>query len=149
MIFEWSLSFLYPVQSFCREKECNSFINFYIILFAVASVGGFIPGPEGELFGGMYVTSGLHAVMKNILSVGTFIVLILSYTWLQREENKDKISEYFIILLSTLAGMYFMISAGDFLMFYLGMDLPQFRGHLAAMDKMKRTGRSGYKIYFN
>jgi len=61
--------------------------------------------------------------MKNILNVGVLIILFQSVTWLKKEENREKISEYFILLFSTLIGMYFMISSGDFLMFYLGLEL--------------------------
>lgn len=134
-------------EIFSAKRNTNSVINFYIALFAVVTIIGFFPSDEGKLFGGMFLTSALHAMLKNILSIGTFIVLVLSYPWLQREQNKDKISEYFIILLSTLAGMFFMISAGDFLMFYLGMELASIPlALLAAFDKMKnKSAEAGIK----
>jgi NADH-quinone oxidoreductase subunit N len=86
-------------------------------------------------------------MMKNILNVGTLIVLLLSAPWLQREENHNKINEYFAILLATLSGMYFMISAGDFLMLYLGMELASIPlALLAAFDKMKtKSAEAGIK----
>ena len=61
--------------------------------------------------------------MKNILNVGVMIILFQSNGWLRNPDNKAKMSEYFILLFSTLIGMYFMISSGDFLMFYLGLEL--------------------------
>ena len=102
--------------------------KYYIIpitlsLFFIHTVIGFLPAEKSVLFGGMYQTKPLLVMMKNILNVGVFIILLQSVTWLKKEENREKISEYFILLFSTLIGMYFMISSGDFLMFYLGLEL--------------------------
>jgi NADH-quinone oxidoreductase subunit N len=71
----------------------------------------------------MYEVSDARLMMKNILNTGSLLVLIQSVTWLNKEENSEKISEYYILLISTLIGMDFMISAGNFLMFYLGLEL--------------------------
>jgi len=71
----------------------------------------------------MYRTNNLLVLMKNILNIGVLIILLQSVTWLKQPENREKISEYFILLFSTLIGMNFMISSGDFLMLYLGLEL--------------------------
>jgi NADH-quinone oxidoreductase subunit N len=92
-------------------------------LFAIHTVLGFLPNAEVILFGGMYRTNALLMMMKNVLNVGVLIVLLQSVTWLKKPENNEKISEYFILLFSTLIGMNFMISSGDFLMLYLGLEL--------------------------
>ncbi len=92
-------------------------------LFLVDTLVGFLPSAEITLFGGMYRSSGLLILMKNILNIGVFIILLQSVTWLKLPENREKISEYFILLFSTLIGMNFMISSGDFLMLYLGLEL--------------------------
>ena len=94
-----------------------------ILLFGLHTVLGFFGNECGTLFGGMYQTSGLIILMKNILNIGVFIVLLQSANWLTKTENLNKISEYFILLFSTLIGMSFMISSGEFLMFYLGLEL--------------------------
>ena len=35
--------------------------------------------------------------MKNILNIGALLVFIQSVTWLKKEENSEKISEYFLL----------------------------------------------------
>ncbi len=92
-------------------------------LFFINTVVGMLPLHDITLFGGMYRSSGLIRLMKNILNIGVFIILLQSVTWLKLPENREKISEYFILLFSTLIGMNFMISSGDFLMLYLGLEL--------------------------
>jgi NADH-quinone oxidoreductase subunit N len=76
------------------------------------------------------------------------LVLIQSVTWLNKEENHDKGSEYFILLISTLAGMNFMISAGHFLMFYLGLELATIPiAALAAYDRYNnKSAEAGIKL---
>jgi NADH-quinone oxidoreductase subunit N len=86
--------------------------------------------------------------MKNILNIGTLIVLIQSYTWLGRPENRDRIHEYFMLLISTLLGMNFMISAGHFLMFYIGIELATIPlAALAAYERYQnRSAEAGIKL---
>ena len=78
--------------------------------------------------------------MKNILNIGVLILLLQSADWIRLhliEEKKG--SEFFILLFSSLMGMYFMISSGDFLMFYLGLELSTLPvAALAAYEVTKR-----------
>lgn len=106
-----------------KKSQKQLIIPVSLTLFFIHTVIGFLPAQTGLLFGGMYHTDGLTILMKNILNVGVFIVLLQSTTWLKKEENGEKISEFFILLWSTLIGMNFMISSGDFLMLYLGLEL--------------------------
>jgi NADH-quinone oxidoreductase subunit N len=86
--------------------------------------------------------------MKNILNTGVLLVFIQSATWLKKEENSEKISEYFLLLLSTLVGMNFMISAGHFIMFYIGIELATIPiAALAAFDRYKnKSAEAGIKL---
>ncbi|MCX6325850.1 MAG: NADH-quinone oxidoreductase subunit N [Bacteroidia bacterium] len=121
---------------------------FSVSLFGVITLIGFIPSPTGSLFGGMYVTSNTILLMKNVLNIGALLVFIQSVTWLKKEENSEKISEYFILLISTLVGMNFMISAGHFLMFYIGIELATIPiAALAAFDRYKnKSAEAGIKL---
>jgi NADH-quinone oxidoreductase subunit N len=121
---------------------------FSIVLFAVITIAGFLPSPAGTLFGGMYEVNNTRLIMKNILNIGALLVLIQSVTWLNKEENHDKVSEYYILLISTLVGMNFMISAGHFLMFYLGLELATIPiAALAAYDRYNnKSAEAGIKL---
>ncbi|HOI50119.1 MAG TPA: hypothetical protein PK167_12495, partial [Prolixibacteraceae bacterium] len=103
-------------EIFTTAGNKHKIITWSAVLFAAATVAGFLPHPEGELFGGSYRTDQMTVVMKNILNLGVLIVFLQSFDWLQRKENHDKISEYFLLVITTLMGMDFMISSGDFLM---------------------------------
>ena len=124
-------------------------INLFSVgLFIVITIIGFLPSPSGSLFGGMYEVTDLRLMMKNILNIGALLVLIQSVTWLNKEENSEKISEYYVLLISTLTGMSFMISAGHFLMFYIGLELATIPiAALAAYDRYSnKSAEAGIKL---
>ena len=92
----------------------------------------------GEIFGGMYQHTPLMDIMKSILSIGTLLVFMQSNNWLQRKDTAYKQGEFYMLTLSTLIGMFFMISAGNFLMFFIGLELASVpMACLVAFDKYK------------
>lgn len=121
---------------------------FSIALFALATIAGFFPAGTGQVFGGMYITSELHLLIKNILNIGVLIIFLQSDRWLNTEENSFKVAEYFVLIVSTLIGMNFMISSGDFLMFYIGLELATIPiAGLAAYDVYKnKSAEAGIKL---
>ena len=138
------------VEIFLPQDKKHKIILPAILLMALVTIIGFIPGPTGVLFGGMYGTSPLILLMKNILNIGVLIIFTQSVSWLKLEEQKEKIGEYFVILLSTLIGMNYMISSGDFLMFYLGLELATIPlATLAAFERFKeKSAEAGVKLIF-
>jgi NADH-quinone oxidoreductase subunit N len=119
-----------------------------VVVLGVITIAGFLPAPSGTLFGGMYIASGTRILMKNILNIGVLVIFIQSVTWLKKEENSEKISEYFILLISTLVGMNFMISSGHFLMFYIGIELATIPiAALSAFERYKnKSAEAGIKL---
>ena len=138
------------VEIFLPQDKKYKIILPAILLMALVTIAGFIPGPTGVLFGGMYGTSPLILLMKNILNIGVLIIFIQSVSWLKMEEQKEKIGEFFVIMLSTLIGMNYMISSGDFLMFYLGLELATIPlATLAAFERFKeKSAEAGVKLIF-
>lgn len=117
----------------------KTIIPVLIILFLITTLAGFYNQTTGVLFGGMYNSTPLIIMMKNILNTGVLIILLQSAGWLRsKTENYENIGGYCFILISSLAGMGFMISSGDFLMFYLGLELATIPiAALVAFEKMK------------
>ncbi|MEN8789635.1 MAG: NADH-quinone oxidoreductase subunit N [Flavobacteriaceae bacterium] len=131
------------------SKKKASIIHLGIFLFGIHTIIGFLPLEENQLFGGMFHTNGLIHLVKNILNIGVLILLLQSADWIQsRLIAEQKASEFFILLFASLIGMYFMISSGDFLMFYLGLELSTLPvAALAAYEVTKRTSsEAGIKL---
>lgn len=100
-----------------KNKIVLSVVN---ILLLVNLIAGFFMNHDGELFGDMFQTTKLIELQKNILNLGALIVSTQAYSWLK---NHKHVLEFYMLLLSTLLGMFFMISSGNLLMFYLGLEL--------------------------
>ena len=99
-----------------------------------------------EAFGGIYVTTQMVNVMKIILTMGTLVVVIMSKTWL--DTNKKLSGEFFMLVLSTLLGMYMMMSSGSFLMFFLGLEMASVPlACMGAFDKDKKNSAEGAAKY--
>ncbi len=137
-------------EIFLPKNKRQAIIPLSIILMAIVTIAGFVPGPTGTLFGGMYNTTDLVILLKNILNIGVLIIFIQSADWLRRPENQEKISEFFLLILATLIGMQYMISSGDFLMFYLGLELATIPiATLAAYERFKeKSAEAGVKLIF-
>jgi NADH-quinone oxidoreductase subunit N len=111
-------------EIFTKPEHKKMLIYVALGLFILHTVTGFFHTTHGELFGGSYRTTPLIHFFKNILNVGVLIILLQSVEWLERKmAHLNKLPEFFILLFSSLIGMYFMISSGDFLMFYIGLEL--------------------------
>jgi len=127
MRHEWALILLVLAMlvlelGFSEQNKTNS-ITAASILFAVVTLLGFLPSGTGSTFGGMYVASPVRILMKNILNLGVLIVFLQSGSWLRTKPNYNRVTEFYLLVLSSVIGLNFMISAGHFLMFYLGLEL--------------------------
>ncbi len=93
-----------------------------------------------DAFGGMYHNTTLSSVVKTILTAGTLLVFMQADSWLSREDTRHKCGEFYVLTLSTLLGMYFMVTAGNFLIFYVGLELASIpMACLIAMDKYRKA----------
>lgn len=99
-------------------------------------------------FGGLYVTTPMVNAMKTILTAGTLVVVIMSQTWFETGSAKKIEGEYYMLVLSTLLGMYIMISSGNFLMFFLGLETASVpMACLVAFDRLKKNSAEGAAKY--
>ena len=140
---------LVVAEIFIPKNKKSSIVHLAIFLFGIHTAAGFFSMNESNLFGGSFQTNNLIHFFKNVLNIGVFILLLQSADWIQEKiMNQNKGTEFFILLFSSLLGMYFMISAGDFLMFYIGLELSTLPvAALAAYETSKRkSSEAGIKL---
>ena len=106
------------------------------LLLAINFVSGFVLNEEGNLFGGLYYTDALIALEKNILNLGSLLISLLFADWFKKS---DQLAEFFILMLSALLGMFFLLSSGNLLMFFLSLELASIPvAAMANFDLQKR-----------
>ena len=100
-------------------------------------------------FGGMYVAPKAALVMKAILTAGTLIVVLMAQPWVESSATTVKNEgEFYLLVLSTLLGMFIMTSSGNFLLFFLGLETASVpMACLVAFDKYKKNSAEGAAKY--
>ena len=99
-----------------------------------------------EAFGGLYVSSAAVNVMKTILAFGTFIVVVMAQSWV--ETQKRLAGEFYMLIISTLLGMYVMMSSGNFLLFFLGLEMASVPlACMVAFDRDRKDSAEGAAKY--
>ena len=125
-----------------ERKHCYTSLLMYIALLA-QTVVCFTASPA-EAFSGLYEASAACNAMKGILTAGTFIVVVMAQSWLVQDEVKRVSGEFYTLTLSTLLGMYMMMSSGNFLMFFLGLEMASVpMACMVALNKYRNESAEG------
>ena len=140
------------VADFClaKTKEKGSTLQLLTIgLRALTAVATLALAQPETAFGGLYVTSAAVNVMKVILTVGTIIVCIMARPWLESVNAQSKYpGEFYMLTISTLLGMFFMMSSGHFLLFFLGLETASVPlACMVALDKWKKESAEAAAKY--
>ena len=127
------------------ESKAKSLGILTTLLLCGALASCFMAQPV-EAFGGMYVTTKAANIMKLILTAGTIIVVVMAQPWV--ETARRLAGEFYMLVVSTLLGMYFMMSSGHFLMFFLGLEMASVpMACLVAFDKYKKQSAEAAAKY--
>jgi NADH-quinone oxidoreductase subunit N len=131
-----------------KDRSNEHFINTVNVLLLLNLILGFTGNSEGMLFNEMFRTTKLMTLEKNILNLAMLIISLQSWSWLKTHKH---VPEFYILLLSSLLGMFFMISSGNLLMFYLGLEMSTIPLAAAAnFDLTKRRSSEGaMKLIFS
>lgn len=120
-------------------------------LLVILLLNNLFNSASGEAFGSMYINTPMTSVVKTVLTLGTILVFMQADTWLEREDTRHKAGEFYLLTLSTLLGMFYMVSAGSFLLFYVGLELASIpMACLIAFDKYRHhSAEAGAKFILN
>ena len=102
------------------DMKNDQLLSLVQILLLVNFIAGFFFNETGSLFGSLFTTNTLMVFQKSILNLGVYLISLLFSGWLKKSEHMP---EFFILMLSALLGMFFMISSGNLLMFFLSLEL--------------------------
>lgn len=140
--------FILLVLKLGKDRKNESYLNLVNILLLINLVAGFLWNSEGILFNEMFKTGKLIALEKNILNLAMLIISMQSYEWLKTHKH---VPEFYVLLLSTMLGMFFMISSGNLLMFYIGLELSTIPLAAAANFDLtkKRSSEAAMKLIFS
>ena len=95
----------------------------------------------------MYTYLPMAGVVKSILNLATLTVFLQAKELFSSSKQRQRRGEYYFLTLVTLLGMYFMVSSGHFLLFFIGIEMASIPlSTLVAMDKKcKKSAEAGAK----
>ena len=144
LIFVFAFDFFFSKNSEYRKSLGN--LTFFLLLTVISATICTMREDPVSAFGGLYVTSQAVNVMKIVLAFGTCIVVIMSNTWVEKHQRTA--GEFYMLILSTLLGMFVMMSSGNFLMFFLGLEMASVPlACMVAFDRHRKESAEGAAKY--
>lgn len=139
-----ALVIVFLADLFMKGEKKHATLSLLTGVLLVAQIALCFTAQPATAFAGLYTATAAAQVMKVILTAGAFIVVVMAQSWIEREDVLRKEGEFYELVISTLLGMYMMISSGHFLMFFLGLEMASVpMACLVAFDKFKKESAEG------
>ncbi|MDQ8728751.1 NADH-quinone oxidoreductase subunit NuoN [Bradyrhizobium sp. LHD-71] len=139
---------LLMIGAFNGARATNTIIALAIFfLVCTAAVIVVSPGGKVETFGGSFVLDDFARFLKLLTLLGSAATLILSIEFLQ--DQSRRMFEFAVLVLLSTVGMMILISAGDLIALYLGLELMSLALYVVAAshrDNAKST-EAGLKYF--
>ncbi len=139
---------LLMVGAFRGERATPLVVTLAIaLLILTGALQCWLPAGKLTTFGGSFVVDGYARFLKILVLLGSAATLLISYGFLA--ERSTRIFEYAILILVSTVGMMLLVSAGDLVMLYLGLELMSLSLYVVAAsnrDDVKST-EAGLKYF--
>ncbi len=122
---------------------------------SVAVLGGALialTGPAsagGDAFYGLYRADAFAAFAKVLIYIGASVAILMAPDFFRRTAGADLRPEYPVLILLSACGMGMMVSAGDLLTLYVGLELQSLAAYVLAsfMRQDTRSAEAGLKYF--
>lgn len=130
-----------------RRRGLIHFLALLSLLLTALLVVRGMGGEAVSAFGGMFVRDTLADVLKIAMCGVTALVLLYARRYL--EDRGLLVGEFYAIVLLALLGMMVMVSAGNLVVLYLGLELLALSSYgLVAMDRDNKVASEAGMKYF-
>ena len=119
-----------------------------VAAMAVAAVIVLSLGATREVtFNGLFVMDSFGVFMKVLVLIGSALTLILSMTYVEREQMKRV--EYPVLIVLSTTGMLMMVSANDLISLYVGLETQSLAAYVIAAFRRDstRSAEAGLKYF--
>jgi NADH-quinone oxidoreductase subunit N len=103
----------------------------------------------GEVFGGLYRADAFAAFAKVLIFFSAAISILIAPRFFAHGDGDSLHPEYPVLILLAAAGMGMMVSAGDMLTLYVGLELQSLAAYVLAsfMRRDQRSAEAGLKYF--
>ena len=118
-----------------------------LVFTAILTLRDFNMGERVLVAGGMFIRDGMGDVLKLFVYLSTAIVFVYAKFFLRT--NKLFVSEFYTLALFAVLGMCILISGGNLLTIYLGLELMALSSYaMVALDRDSPTAAESAMKYF-
>jgi len=125
-----------------------SWVSVLLLIGATIALAG--PASAGGVaFGGLYHADMFAAVSKALIFISAAIAILIAPRFFEQTSGDDLRPEYPVLILLAAAGMGMMVSAGDLLTLYVGLELNSLASYVLAssMRRDTRSAEAGLKYF--
>jgi NADH-quinone oxidoreductase subunit N len=139
---------LLMIAAWAGDRAAPALTWLAVLTLAAATV--LLPGVAdagGTAFGGLFVADTFAAFSKIVIFLGAAIAMLMAMSWFG--QDRDYRAEYPVLILFSALGMSIMVSAGDLLTLYVGLELQSLAAYvLAAFQRSdNRSAEAGLKYF--
>ncbi len=129
-----------------RERS-TTIVNVCAIVLLVAAACIAYHVPNGRVFGGSFIVDDFARYMKILACLGSALAIVMSISYQAAE--REQIFEYAVLIMLSTVGMGMLISAGDLIALYLGLELMSLALYVVAASSRDnvRSTEAGLKYF--
>ena len=139
---------LLMVGVFAGRERVAAVLWLAVLGLVLAGVAILLPERDAALaFGGLFVSDPFGDFMKLLVLIGAALTTIMSLHFIRREEMGQ--FEFPVLLLFATLGMLLMVSAGDLISLYMGLELQSLAVYVVAAFRRDslRSSEAGLKYF--
>ncbi|ARC88234.1 NADH-quinone oxidoreductase subunit NuoN [Rhodovulum sp. MB263] len=117
------------------------------LMLALAVWIGVTAGPTRTAFGGALIDDGFARFAKVVVLASAALVMLMSHDYMRRQ--KTLLFEFPVLITLGVVGMMLMVSAGDLMMLYMGLELQSLALYVVAAIRRDniRSTEAGLKYF--
>ena len=132
---------------FAGERSAQTVTGLSVALIIIAGLWLVLVTPQGIAFGGSFILDPFAVFMKVLVLIGAAAAVVMSVGFAERERFNR--FEFPVLIVLSTTGMMMMVSAGDMIGLYLGLELQSLAIYvLAAINRDSvRSTEAGLKYF--
>ena len=129
-----------------RENSTQA-VNFGAVLLLIAAAFAVVMVPNGTLFGGSFIVDDFARFLKILTYLGSAFAIVMSLDYMAAEKQEK--FEYSVLIVLSTVGMGMLISAGDLIALYLGLETMSLALYVVAASNRdeERSTEAGLKYF--
>lgn len=134
---------VFMLDLFIKRKDITALLGILtagIVLFSLS-------GAFGTAFSGSYISDGYSMFFKLIFLLNLLFSLLISVRYMETEKSNS--GEYYSLMLFATLGMMIMVSAGDIIVLYVGLELMALSTYILAgfLRHQTRSNEAALKYF--